>query len=109
MMKEEFVIVKIFPSIIMGRNALREVKIKLDEKSTVDTVLLKLYELQGIPGNIYDETLKRFVHVFWTRTLIKNGAVIARFGINGLEPMKDSDLSINDGDELTIILPVGGG
>ena len=108
--KESIVTIKIMPPITIDVNAPREVKIELDrEESTVLVALSKLYESCGIPQKIYDETLKQSVHVFWTRTLIKNGIGIGWFGIEGLELKKDSDSSVKGGDELAILLPAGGG
>ena len=109
-MKEKVVIIKIIPPIIIGTKVPREVKIELDkEESTLSTVLSKMHELCGIPLEMYDETLKRFVHVFWTRALIKNGIEMGRFGVDGLKLGKGSDSSVKGGDELVILLPTGGG
>lgn len=110
MMKEKVVIVKIIPPIITDTKVPREVEIELDkEKSTLPAVLSKLHESLRIPLEVYDENIKRLVHVFWTRTLLKNGIEIGRFGIEGLKLRKCSDSSIKVGDELVILLPTGGG
>lgn len=84
-------------------------KIELDmAQSTVGTVLLKLYESLGISQQTYNEILKSFVHIFYTRSLVQNGRIIGWFGIEGLKP-RELDLSVKVADELAIFFPGHGG
>ena len=105
---EKKVKVKILPQI--NTSMPEEVEIEIDEESsTIPAVLSRFCKLLGMPLQRYDETLKRPVSVFWTRTLVKNGKVIGRVSIDGLDVREKKDLEIKGGDELVLFGPAEGG
>lgn len=88
----------------------KEVEIQLDEeRSSIDAILSKLYEILEIQPQRYDEILNKSVHIFWTRLLIKNGETIGSFGIEGPDIKKNKDRNVEGGDDLVIMSPTGGG
>jgi molybdopterin converting factor small subunit len=80
--------------------------VELKEKSTINDLLNVIYELIRLQMEKGDFERN---DVFLGELLMKNGRTIGHFKKGGLKLLDAAEVELNDGDEITIMNPIGGG
>ena len=98
--------------LVFEKEYLRENKsdthVKLKENSTIYDLLDQIYKACLISSKRYVENFG-WVDVLWGCFLFKNGLVIGNFGKDGFKCYKNDEVSLKDGDQIFITIPVAGG
>lgn len=81
-------------------------KVELKEKSTITDLLNVVYKSTGLPTTKGDAGWN---DLFLGELLMKNGCTIGHFRKDGLKLRVENEIELRDGDEITIMNPIGGG